>query len=192
MVKEQKRSTFFIRNLFRGLLWLGIILFLFVFLKKHTDVNFIKWLEPVYNNQLLVYLIFLFSEVIFGIIPPEVFFIWALRFNDLLTYIGIVAFLSVISYLSGLTGYFIGRYLSKTLFFRFFRRKFLSKSEKLLNIYGLYLIIVAATTPLPFSGVSMLVGSVRYPVKKYILYSLSRFGRFAVSAWLVWQTNMLS
>ncbi len=191
MVKEQKRSVFFFRNLLRGLIWLAVILLVFILAKKYEGRNLITWLEPVYNRPLLIFIIFLLSEVIFGIIPPEVFFIWALRFPGASGYVTIIILFSVISYIAGLTGYFIGRYLTTTLFFRFFRRKFLSKSEKLLNIYGLYLIVVAAATPLPFSGVSMLVGSVRYPLNKYVFFSLTRFLRFAISAWLVWEANMI-
>jgi membrane protein DedA with SNARE-associated domain len=117
--------------------------------------------------------------------------IWALRYHDISGYITIIAFLAVISYMAGITGYFIGRYLNTTLFFRFFRRKILGRSDRLLNIYGIYLIMVAATTPLPFSGVAMLIGSVRYPFRKYFSYSLMRFLRFAVYSWIIWEANII-
>lgn len=172
-------------------MWLAIIIGIFLLFKKFVNINYLLWLAPVYDNPLIIYAIFLTSEVVVGIIPPEVFMIWALRYNETTGYISIIAFLAVISYLAGLTGYFIGRYLNTTLFFRFFRRKVLGRSEKLLNIYGIYLIIVAALTPLPFSGIAMLVGSVRYPFKKYFYYSLLRFLRFAVYSWIIWEANML-
>ncbi len=189
MVRKQKKIIFFLRNLLRGLLWLAIIVIFFLAIKKYFNVNFNAWLAAIKPS--LVYIIFLLSEVIIGIIPPEIFMIWALRNGDITEYIAIIAAFSFLSYLAGISGYFIGRYLNTTLLYRFLRRKFLSKSEKLLNIYGLYLIIVAAVTPLPFSGVSMLVGSVRYPFNRYVIYSLTRFGRFAVYSWLIWEANML-
>ncbi len=175
----------------RGLIWLAILIGIFLLFKKFIDVNYISWLTPVFDAPFLMIIVFLASEVAVGIIPPEVFMIWALRNNDIPGYISVIALLAVISYLAGITGYFIGRYLNTTLFFRFFRRKLLSKAEKLLNIYGLYLIIVAALTPVPFSGVSMLIGSVRYPFKKYFYYSLTRFLRFAVYSWIIWNVNAL-
>ncbi len=175
----------------RGLIWLTIIIGIFLIFKKFVDVNYLSWLAPIYDTPVIMYLIFIASEIAVGIIPPEVFMIWALRYNDASGYATIIAFLAAISYLAGLTGYFIGRYLNTTLFYRFFRRKFLGKSEKLLNIYGLYLIIVAAVTPVPFSGVSMLIGSVRYPLKKYLFYSLTRFFRFAVYSWIIWKANSI-
>ncbi len=172
-------------------MWLAVIIVIFLLFKKYVDGNYLSWLAPVYDHPFIIYLIFLTSEIMVGIIPPEVFMIWALRYNETMGYITIIAFLAVISYLAGITGYFIGRYLNTTLFFRFFRRKILGRSEKLLNIYGIYLIIVAALTPLPFSGVAMLIGSVRYPFKKYFYYSLIRFLRFAVYSWIIWEANTL-
>ncbi|HJX71492.1 MAG TPA: VTT domain-containing protein [Bacteroidales bacterium] len=191
MSQEQKKSTFFFRNLFRGLIWLAVILGIFLLFKKFVDVDYFSWLAPVYDNPAVIYIIYLISEIVVGIIPPEVFMIWALRSNDISRYITIIALLAVISYLAGIIGYFVGRYLNTTLIFRFLRRKLLGKSEKLLNIYGLYLIIVAALTPVPFSGVAMLVGSVRYPFKKYLFFSLTRFIRYAIYSWIIWEANTL-
>ena len=191
MTIKDKKSTFFFRNLLRGFIWLAVIIAVFWFLKNKVDVNYLAWLEPVYSNSAIIILIYVTSEVLIGIIPPEVFMIWALRNGGVLEYAMLILMLAVLSYIAGLIGYFFGRYLNTTLLYRFIRRKFLKKMERMLNIYGLYIIIVAALTPLPFSGVSMLVGSVKYPLKKYILYSLVRFARFAVYSWFIWKANAL-
>lgn len=191
MSQKVKTSTFLFRNLFKGLIWLTIIIALFILYKKFVHVDYLSWLTPVYDNPVIVYFIFLISEIAVGIIPPEIFMIWALRYGNLSGYIAIIAILAVTSYLAGIIGYFIGRYLNTTILYRFFRRKFLGKSEKLLNIYGLYLIIVAAITPVPFSGVAMLVGSVCYPFRKYVLFSLTRFLRFTAYSWIIWEVNTL-
>lgn len=172
-------------------MWLGIIITGFVLFKKYVDVNYLKWLEPVYENPPIVISIFLISEVVFGIIPPEIFMIWALRHGDIAEYEHFIGLFAIISYASGMIGYFFGRYLDTTLFYRYIRRRFLRRSERRLNQYGPYIIIVSALTPLPFSGVSMLIGSVKYPFKNYIFYSLFRFLRFAVYAWIVWKANFL-
>ncbi|UCH13807.1 MAG: VTT domain-containing protein [Bacteroidales bacterium] len=189
MTVKDKKSTFFFRNLLRGLIWLVVIIVVFWFLKNKVDVNYLAWLEPVYTNSAIVILIYTISEILIGIIPPEVFMIWALQNGSVVTYAMLILMLAVLSYLAGLIGYFFGRYLNTTLLYRFIRRKFLKKMERMLNLYGLYIIIVAALTPLPFSGVSMLVGSVKYPLKKYILYSLFRFARFAIYSWFIWEAN---
>lgn len=191
MFNRNKKSTFLIRNLLRGLVWLAVIIAAFLFIKNKVDINYLAWLKPIYNNTAIIFLVYLTSELIIGIIPPEVFMIWALRNGSILEYMTLILLLALISYIAGLTGYFFGRYLNTTLLYRFIRRKFLRKMEGMLNIYGLYIIIVAALTPLPFSGVSMLVGSVKYPLRKYILYSLSRFARFAVYSWFIWEANAI-
>ncbi len=191
MFNRNKKSTFLIRNLLRGLVWLAVIIAAFLFIKNKVDINYLAWLKPIYNNTAIIFLIYLTSELVIGIIPPEVFMIWALRNGSVIEYMMLILLLALISYIAGLTGYFFGRYLNTTLLYRFIRRKFLRKMEGMLNIYGLYIIIVAALTPLPFSGVSMLVGSVKYPLKKYILYSLSRFARFAVYSWFIWEANAI-
>ncbi len=189
MTSKDNKSAFFFRNLLRGLIWLALIIAVFWFLKNKVEVNYLAWLEPVYSNSTIVILIYITSEILIGIIPPEVFMIWALQDGGVFIYAMLIFVLAALSYMAGLIGYFFGRYLNTTLLYRFIRRKFLKKMERMLNIYGLYIIIVAALTPLPFSGVSMLVGSVKYPLKKYILYSLFRFARFAVYSWFIWKAN---
>lgn len=182
---------FLIRNLLRGVLWLAAFLLVYVLFKRYVKLDFLIWLEPIFERELLILSIFLVSEVIIGIIPPELFMIWALRFEVLHQFILIVSLLAVVSYLSGIVGFLIGRYLNTTIFYRYIRRRFLSKMEKRLQNFGLYLIIVAALTPIPFSGVAMLVGSVKYSFQKYLFYSLSRFFRFAVYAWIFWEAQLI-
>lgn len=190
MDNPQKKSVFLIRNLAKGIIWLGVIISLFFILKKYVDINYLKWLAPVYERPFLVFLIFTLSEIMIGIIPPEIFMLWGLRDGVVTHYVYIVIILAVISYLAGFIGYLFGSFLDTTRIYRFLRRKFLSKSQRLLNTYGLYLIIVAALTPLPFSGISMLVGSVSYPLRKYIFYSATRFIRFGLYGWIIWEANI--
>ncbi len=182
-------SRFIFRSLFRGILWLLSILLIYFLCKYIIPFEFRAWLEPLIDRTWLMYTIFLSSEIVIGIIPPELFFIWAKELNDLQQYILIVASLSLISYIAGVIGFFIGRYLNRTLLYRYFKIKFLRKLDKRLQQFGLYLIIIASLTPLPFSGVAMLVGSVRYPFLKYLSFSLFRFLRFGVYAWVLWKSD---
>lgn len=191
MDNQEKKSSFFLRNLLKGLIWLAVIVSLFVFAKHTVDKDLILRFEPFFDKTGLILLIFSLSEVIIGIIPPEVFLIWSLRSGELGIYLYWVTILTFISYCAGLTAYLFGRYLHNTRLYQYLHERYLVKSEALLHEYGLYLILVAALTPVPFSGVAMLVGSVHYPVKKYIYWSLSRIIKFAVSAWVIWEANMI-
>jgi membrane protein YqaA with SNARE-associated domain len=191
MNQQEKKSTFFLRNLTKGLIWLAVIVALFVFTKNNVDKDLLHRFEPFFDHTRLILFIFSLSEIFIGIIPPEFFIIWSLRSGDLQTYIFLVIILTMISYFAGLTAYFFGRYLHNTKLYLYLRDRYLQKSELLLQEYGLYLILVAALTPVPFSGVAMLVGSVHYPIKKYIYWSLARFLKFALSALVIWEANMI-
>jgi hypothetical protein len=191
MEKPEKNHAFFLRNLAKGLVWLALIVALFVFTKHNVNKALIVRFQPFFEKTGLILLIFALSEFIIGIIPPEFFLIWALRSGILSTYLMYVLLLTMISYLAGLGAFFFGRYLHRTMLYQYLYNKFLYKSEPLLKKYGLYLILVAALTPVPFSGVAMLVGSVCYPVDRYIYWSLSRFVKFAVSAYVIWTANMI-
>jgi membrane protein YqaA with SNARE-associated domain len=191
MESQERKSSFFLRNLAKGLVWLALIVALFIFTKHNVNKDLIVRFQPFFENTGLILLIFCLSELIIGIIPPEFFLIWALRSGVLHTYIFYIILLTVISYVAGFAAFLFGRYLHNTRLYAYLKHRFLEKTEPLLQKYGLYLILVAALTPVPFSGVAMLVGSVHYPVDRYIYWSLSRFAKFAFSSYVIWQANMI-
>lgn len=184
------RRRFLLKNLLRGFLWLAVIVVAFIYARKNYDFTLQTVLGPVYDQPTVVYLIFLASEVIFGIIPPEFFMIWSLRSELLFTYINNIIALSAISYVAGIIGFGIGAYLKNTRFYRIMKIRVFGKFEKHLNNYGGFLVVVAALTPLPFSGIAMLVGSVHYSFKKYLWFSLFRFLRFIVYGIVIWEANI--
>lgn len=184
------RRKFLIKNLVRGFIWLAIIVVGYLFLRKNYDFTMEALLGPVYNQPTVVYLIFLGSEIIFGIIPPEFFMIWSLRSESLSNYTENVIALSAISYVAGIAGFLIGEYLNNTQFYKTMKKQVFGKFEGHLSNYGGFLVIVAALTPIPFSGIAMLVGSVRYSFRKYLLFSLFRFLRFLVYGIVIWEANV--
>ena len=186
-----EKTRFFLRNLLRGLFWFAILITAFLIIRKNISLDFMELLEPIFDNTTLIITVFSLSELLFGIIPPELFMIWALREEDLQQYIFYISIFSVISYLAGVAGYLFGSYLDTTVYFRYVRKRFLGKYHTLLHKFGFFLILVAAITPLPYSGISMLVGSLRYPMNRFIFWGLARFLRFAVYAFLIWEANLL-
>lgn len=192
MQQLSDKQQFLIRNIIRSVVWLTVFVVAYlIFRKTFAELSFIKILQPIFNNTGLMISIFLVSEIVVGIIPPELFVMWALRFEGLSGYLGMLSLLAVSSYLAGVLGYYIGRYLNTTRIYRYIRRRFLRKIEKHLTEFGIYLIVIAALTPLPFSGVSMLIGTVQFPIKRYLLFSLSRFLRFAIYAVVFWEANVV-
>ncbi len=189
---RNEKIRYLASNLARGMAWLLVLLLVFIFLKKNLDSSSLAPLEPFLDRPALVYLIYSLSEFAFGIIPPELFMIWALRSGSLASYVSLVASFAAISYLAGIAGYWIGYFLQTTRIFRYLRRKRLKKYEERLRRFGSFLLVVAALTPVPFSAICMLVGSGRYPFGKFLGVALTRFLRFGLYAWFVWEANMLS
>ena len=189
--KKREETIFLIKNLLKGFLWLVIIVAVYLFLKDKIDIGSIEWLKPIYEKPILIYFIFIISEILVGIFPPEMFMIWATRHNLINEYIFSIFILTVISYAAGIIGYWIGRYFNTARYYRLLKRRFFGQYEKYLIRFGGFLIIVAALTPLPFSGIAMLVGSIRYSFKKYLYFSAFRFLRFAAYSYVIWQAHKL-
>ncbi len=186
------RRRFLLRNLVRGFIWLFVIVGGYFYARNNLNFTLETVLGPVYEKPTVVYLMFLSSEVIFGIIPPEFFMIWSLRSEVLGNYIDNIISLSLISYTAGVIGFLIGQYLNNTQFYKQMKKRVFGKFEKHLNMYGGFLVVVAAITPIPFSGIAMLVGSVKYPFKRYLYFSLFRFARFLVYSMIIWEANILN
>ncbi|MBN2634962.1 MAG: hypothetical protein JXR61_01745 [Prolixibacteraceae bacterium] len=186
------RVKFLLKNGIRGLVWFAIILaayFLFneLVISKNPEV----WIEPFYSRPLMIYGIYLASEFFIGIIPPEFFMIWAYNKAGTIAYILNIGFFAIVSYGMGYLTFLIGQYLYKRVSFRYFRKKFLNKQVPLLKKYGLFLIIIAALTPLPWSAVCLLVGSAGYPTTKFLKYALFRILRFIVYGFIIFQTHQI-
>lgn len=186
------RRRFLLRNLARGFVWLLVIVGGYFYARNNLNFTFEAVLGPVYHQPVVVYLIFLASEIIFGIIPPEFFMIWSLRNEILMQYVNNIISLSIISYVAGVVGFFIGQYLNNTQFYKQMKKRVFGKFETHLNRYGGFLVIVAALTPLPFSGIAMLVGSVKYSFRKYLYFSLFRFVRFFAYSIIIWEANVFN
>lgn len=183
--RNHQRTRFLIRNLVNGLGWLAGIILFFYGIQHFLDLDFEKLIEQYADRPMLVYGIFLVSEVVFGIIPPEVFMIWAAGSSEIASYPVLMAVLAIMSYSAGVIGYFIGRWIRKTKFYHFLEEKALKRYIPGLRRYGYFLIIVASLTPIPFSAVCMLVGAIKYPLHRFLIFAAFRFLRFTAYAWVM-------
>jgi len=133
VLKLSDKTKFFLSYLFKGLAWFAVLIIIFVIFKKYVHLNFGEWLEPIFDTTRLIFAIYIISELVFGIIPPELFMIWALRTGGLLDYILLVFAFAALSYIAGFIGYLFGDYLNTTLLFRYIRKRFLGKYHSLLH-----------------------------------------------------------
>ena len=126
------------------------------------------------------------SELILGLIPPELFMIWAITSRPLSSYLFYVVMFSILSYIAGFVAFNFGKYLHHTWLYDFMKKNVIGKYERKISTFGWLFIVVAAITPLPFSATCAVVGAVGFDRKRYLLYSLARFIRYAIYGFFIW------
>jgi len=186
----QDKKKYLIKGLVQGFLMFGVIILAFMLGKRFLDPASFVWLQPFFGKVTLIISIFIASEMLSGILPPELFIIWALQDGTFLHFMFKVFFLALISYVSGFLSYTIGRTLRNRSKFRAFKFKFFKKYDQLFREYGGFLIIVATLSPLPFGAVALMGGAAAYNRHRYLMHSAWRFVRFFVYAIILWQLDL--
>jgi len=185
MQEEESKSSFLWKNLLRGLIWFAIIMTAYILASKDIKV-YQEEINDIGDRLPLLLGIFTVYEIVFGIIPPELFMlIWQSK-GVLSEYVINLTYLTLISYIAGVIGYYIGYFFSKTSLYQRISERYLKQYDRQLKRYGIYLVLVGAITPVPFSATCMLAGSVNIPIKDFLLICISRILRFTVYGWMVW------
>lgn len=191
MEQEESRYSFLFRNLAKGLAWFAVIIIAYLLVQKELNV-YREQINQIGDNMLLLLSVFTVSEIVFGILPPEIFMlIWKTK-GVLSEYITNLVILTLISYAAGVLGYFIGRYFAKTAVYQKIHARYLAEYDHKLRRFGGFLVVVGAVTPVPFSATCMLAGSVNLPLKHFLLLTISRIVRFAFYGALVWLSTSYS
>jgi membrane protein YqaA with SNARE-associated domain len=133
---------------------------------------------------LQIFLVFFLSESFLGLLPPDLFIIWTKSADSpwLMVFI-----LSIISYCGGIVSFLIGRYINGLPKVHKWLHTKYESSVLQFRKFGALVIFLGALTPLPFSPISMITGSLEYPISRYLLVALSRFARFAIYAWFLYR-----
>lgn len=119
--------------------------------------------------------VFLASESLLGLVPPELFIAWAGKSELPLMYLSLLA---LMSYLGGIFSFFMGKAFTKIPSVHKFLQEKMSKHIKNTEKWGGFLIIVGALLPIPFAMTSIAAGMINYSFKNYLLFGLLRFLRF--------------
>jgi membrane protein YqaA with SNARE-associated domain len=184
-MREETKQSFLLKNLLRGLAWFAVIITAYILVQGELKV-YEEQINKVGDNLPLLLSIFTVSEIVFGILPPEIFMlIWQTK-GVVSEYVTNLTILTFISYGAGVIGYFIGYYFTKADFFKPVYEKYLKPYEGSLKKYGGFLVIVGAVTPVPYSATCMLAGTVKFPFKAFLLLCITRIIRFAFYGWMVW------
>lgn len=123
--------------------------------------------------------VFLISESILGLIPPELFIAWASKSALPIFYLSLLA---LISYIGGIISFYIGIAITKIPSIHEYLEVKMAKHIKNIRKWGGFLIIVGALLPIPFSITTLTAGIIKYPLKGLLLFGLLRFVRFYLYA----------
>lgn len=188
---SNEKTDFLVKNILKGFFFLAVLVLIFYLLRKGTtEEDRMLWFGSIYNNPMLVLAVFVGSEIIFGIIPPEIFMLWSMETGYLGPYFLSIGTLSLISYAAGFLNFTIGKFLKGKVSWLNGDNKYLKKYHKMFDQYGGYLVIVASVTPIPFSAVALLAGAGGLDKTKYLLNSLFRILRYFVYAYILWQIEV--
>ena len=174
----------FLRTILKKSFW-PIVIFIAAILGIHFFVmNINDILELMISSfpTAGILSVFLISESILGLIPPEIFIAWAAKTDSSWFYLGL---LSLASYLGGVSSYFSGRTFAYFPAVYEFLEVKMAKHVNNMRKWGGLLIIAGALLPVPFAITSVAAGIIKYPLPSYLAYGLLRFLRFAVYGWMI-------
>ena len=167
----------------------AIVAIIFILLLLFVD-SFIVDIGSLLTNlvetcsPLVILSVFLLSESLLGLLPPEIFIAWASKSSN--SYLNLFL-LSSISYIGGIISYFIGNRLFLIPSVRDHIELKIAKHIINLRKWGGIFVFLGAVSPIPHSIVSMACGLIKYNFKYYLLWSLFRFIRFLVYALVIFQ-----
>ena len=131
MLKRNRvRLYFFLKNFLRGILFFVIAIIFYKITFSYLDLSSLKDQILFDFPTTFVLILFFMSEVVLGIIPPELFMIWAITSRPLGSYLFYVLAFSIISYTAGFVAYLFGKYLHKSIVYEFMRKNIIGKYEK--------------------------------------------------------------
>lgn len=126
-----------------------------------------------------ILLVFLASESLLGLVPPEIFIAWSHKMPSPVLYLSLLA---TMSYVGGIISYFIGKWFFTLPKVYAYMEGKMKKHLKHIRKWGGFLIIVGALLPIPYSMTSMAAGMINYKFTHYLLFGLLRFVRFYLYA----------
>lgn len=123
-----------------------------------------------------VLIVFLISESFLGMIPPDIFMIWATKFDSPFL---VLTILGLLSYIGGIFSYQIGYWLSTRPKIKAYSERALNKYILLAGKWGGAFIIISSLFPFsPFSMVVMAISLLKYPFRLFLFFGLFRIARF--------------
>ena len=203
-MKQERKSisnntdkSFFRKYIAQKIFWTILALLLVVginiLINKYAGGYFNDIAQRVAHNYTITGFAFFLSEILIGIFPAELFMMiyQSKGWNE---YFLIVLILGIISSLCGFIAFLTGRYLNAAKIARMvvFQKKFKKYGDMFLK-YGWVIIILAATTPLPFAMISFIAGYFKFSPATFLKIVVPvRIVRFFISAYFIkYSINLL-
>ena len=119
-----------------------------------------------------------FVESVFSPIPPDPLLIaMGLLSTNQAIFFGVIC--TLFSVLGAVFGYGLGKWFGKPLLSKMISESLVEKTEGFFNRYGVWAILIAAFTPIPYKVFAILSGVLQLDMKKFLIASLiGRGGRF--------------
>ena len=186
-------KKYIIQRISWTILALILVVVINILINKYAGGYFNGIAERVSVNYTLTGLTFFISEILIGIFPAELFMM-IYQSKGWSEYLIIVLILGVISSLSGFIAFLAGRYLNASKIARMvvLQNKFKKYGDLFLK-YGWVIIILAATTPVPFAMVSFIAGYFKFSPATFLKIVVPvRIVRFFISAYFIkYSINLL-
>lgn len=181
------RITRFYAFLKSILLKAGIIVGTFLLVLVAVDIFLLDTkavFEHIVSNfkAIYVFIVFFLSEMLMGIVPPELFIAWGLEMINPWLY---MFFLAGLSYFTGIFAYFLGMMLYRVPSVREYVNEKVPNHIRNLRKWGGVFIFAGAMLPLPHTLVSFSSGLIKFKFKHYLLWALFRFARFFIFALVI-------
>ena len=128
--------------------------------------------------SLVILGIMTFFESVFSPLPPDPLLIaMALLSPNQAILFGVIC--TIFSVLGAVFGYGLGKWFGKPLLSKMISESLIDKAEDFFNRYGVWAILIAAFTPIPYKVFAILSGILQLNMKKFLIASLiGRGGRF--------------
>jgi membrane protein YqaA with SNARE-associated domain len=94
--------------------------------------------------------------------------------------VSLLAVMSIASIIGGFTGFLIGNKLNKLKVVRDTTESYRDIGSRMIKKYGVWAIVLAGLTPLPYSTISWIAGMLKLSPYQYLLGSISRIPRLVL------------
>lgn len=152
---------------------IGIGLLAFEYFTPGIAYYFEHYVSIISNELILS--VFFISETLLGLLPPDLFIIWTLKFTSPYVIVGLLA---VISYLAGLLAYYLGKKLVAIPSISNYINVRCQKQFAMLRSWGGLIIVIAALFPLPYSTMCLGAGMLKYSFRMLLILGIFRIVRF--------------